>query len=226
MAMQQCPNGHLYDDTKNSSCPFCNGNGGANVTVPLGGVPVYGAPIQGGNAFPATTPLDGGMPVAPAVPVYTPPVPPVVAEEAFPETKPISPAFGVTTYKDEIVNESGIIEVRGWLVCIEGEKRGIDFKVRGERNSIGRGDGNDIKIDFDTTISKGVNATVSYDIKNNKFWVYLGESKNNIYVNDQLLMTPVELKDYDVIEIGSTKLMFRSLCNDQFNWSDLKKDNQ
>lgn len=217
MAMQQCPNGHLYDDAKNSSCPYCSNGNSINVTVPLSDP----QPQMGGNMFPQTTPLDGfsGQDyVAPQ-----PQVVPAAVQNDFPATTPVGEGFGVTTYKEDLVNENGIVEVRGWLVCLEGAKRGEDFQLRGEKNTIGRGSGNDVKLDFDSTISKGVNAIISYDVRNNKFFIFLGESKNNIYVNDQLLMTPLELKDYAIIEIGTTKMIFRSLCNDAFNWERTKK---
>lgn len=216
MAMQQCPNGHLYDDAKNNSCPYCSNGNNLNVTVPLS------EPTpQGGNMFPPTAALDsfGGQD-------YVAPQPKVADNSGvneFPATTPVGEQFAATTYKEDVVNNEGIVEVRGWLVCLEGAKRGEDFKIRGEKNTIGRGNGNDVKLDFDSSISKGVNAIIAYDMKNNKFFIFLGESKNNIYVNDQLLMTPVELKDYDVIEIGATKMIFRTLCNDSFNWKKEEK---
>lgn len=206
MAMQQCPNGHLYDDAKNNSCPYCS-NGGGGVTVPLTDV------HTGGDSFPQTVPLDSYVAPQPDVTQQT-----AQQDAGFPSTTPVGEEFVVTTYKEDIVNEKGIVEVRGWLVCLEGEKRGEDFKIRGEKNTIGRGGENDIKLDFDTSISKGVNAIISYDVRNNKFFIFLGESKNNIYVNNTMLMMPMELKDYDVIEIGDTKMIFRSLCNETFNW--------
>lgn len=211
MAMQQCPNGHLYDDSKNSSCPYCSGGHSVNVTVPLDD----STPAAPASVFPATMPIDGA-----AFGGYTPPKPHVAEDSgAFPVTTPVGESFAATTYKEDMINEKGIVEVRGWLICLEGEKRGMDFSLRGEKNTIGRGATNDVKLDFDSSISKGVNAIISYDSRNNKFFIFLGESKNNIYVNDQLLMTPVELKDYDVIEFGSTKMIFRSLCNESFNWT-------
>ncbi|MCH5185435.1 MAG: FHA domain-containing protein [Oscillospiraceae bacterium] len=218
MAMQQCPNGHLYDDAKNSSCPYCSNGNSMNVTVPLSD----GMFRQGsGDMFPPTAQLDSPM----SEREYVAPRPQVAQapQNSFPATAPVEAQFAATTYKEDIVNEKGIVEVRGWLVCLEGEKRGIDFKIHGEKNTIGRGSENDVKIDFDSSISKGINAIISYDLRNNKFFIFLGESKNNIYVNDQLLMTPIELKDYDIIEIGQTKLLFRSLCNDRFTWEASKK---
>lgn len=205
MAWQQCPNGHLYDDEKNNSCPYCS-NGSINPTIPLGEDMAQPA----GGGLPPTMPLDGD---------YVPPTPEVAG--GLPPTMPLDPSGGPTIYVRE--NENGIAEVMGWLVCVEGEKRGMDFKIHGEKNTIGRGSANDIKIDFDNAVSKGVNAIISYDMRNNKFFIFLGidGSKNNVYVNNSLLMVPVELKDYDIIEIGHTKLMFRSLCNELFSWEKL-----
>jgi len=220
MAMQQCPNGHLYDDSKNSTCPYCGGNGSIDVTVPLDG-----AMPQGGGMFPPTAQL-GGFGADGAV--YTPPQPQVIeqrpAAEDFPETMPVGTPFEKTTYKTDAVNENGIAEIRGWLICIDGPKRGVDFRIHGEKNSIGRGEENEIKLDFDTSISKGVNAIIAYDSRNNKFFIYQSASKNNMYINNTLLLTPVELKDYDVIEIGETKLVFRSFCNESFTWESLNKE--
>ena len=196
MAMQQCPNGHLYDDERNSSCPYCSPINDVGVTVPLGAP----EPVAE-DKFPQTMPIDGNN--------FTP----GTGVGEIPPTMEVKDEFKPTQYIDEAVNE-----VKGWLVCLEGSKRGKDFPIHGEKNTIGRGSENNIKLDFDDAISKGENATISYDARNNKFFIAPGNSKNNIYVNNQLLMMPVELKDYDVIELGNTKMIFRSLCNEAFNW--------
>ena len=210
MAMQQCPNGHLYDDSRNSSCPYCNGVAadGLNVTVPLGaGV---GAPVMGADPIPMTVGIDS----APAA----------VAQAEISPTMPLDTEQMKTVYvQDEDENEGSdekvVDKVRGWLICVKGSKRGMDFRLHSEKNTNGRGNDNDVNISFDSSVSKGVNAIIAYDRKTNKFFIYPeGVSKNNIYVNEGLLMMPVEIKDYDRIEVGSTQLIFRSLCNDQFNW--------
>lgn len=201
--MQQCPNGHLYDDAKNSTCPYCNASPDPMVsTVPVGAAdpfPAGGADVMtpteaiggaGGMAFPATTPLE---------PVFSPTI-----------------AIGI--------NDKGILPVTGWLICLKGEKRGADFKICGEQTTIGRGAGNDIQLDFDAKISSGANAIIAYDRRNNKFFIYQKENRNNIYVNGSLLLVPVEIHDYDVIEMGETQMLFRSLCNDKFVWEDTTKE--
>lgn len=207
MAMQQCPNGHLYDDSKNKTCPYCGPKSSVNVTEPYG-QPAGIRPTEGyddPNYYPPTQPQDNSFP-------HTEPVDPVGGR-----TKPLDVTNiigGGTVY----IETGSIRPIRGWLVCVEGDAKGKDYRVCGDRNTIGRGPENDIVLDFDNTVSKGANAVISYDNRNNKFFIYFGEAKNNIYVNDQLLMVPIELKDYDVIDIGSSRLLFRSFCNERFNW--------
>lgn len=189
MAMKQCASGHVYDDAKNLNCPYCTGGENLGVTRPLAGA-------GESAAFPKTSP---------------------VASSVIPKTMPLdNPETGKTMALN--INEKGLAPVKGWLICVEGEKKGRDFRICGERNSIGRQKSNDICLDFDNSVSKEINAVVSYDGRNNKFFLQPGEGKNNIYVNESLLLTPVELTEYDTIEIGRTKLVFRSLCNDDFKW--------
>jgi len=200
MAMKQCASGHVYDDQRNAGCPYCDGSGDVGVTRPL---------TQGFEApeFPKTAPVGG------AVPKTTP-----VASSDIPRTMPLdNPQTNKTMALN--VNEKGIDPVRGWLVCLEGEKKGKDFGIHGEKNYIGRASSNDVCLDFDDSISKEANAVISYDSRNNKFFLQPGDGKNNIYVNEGLLLLPVEVHDYDVIELGRTKLVFRSLCNEGFNWN-------
>ncbi len=205
--MQQCPNGHLYDDAKNSSCPYCNAAPDPMMsTAPVGG---YDAIHAGG----AMMYEDGGM--TPTEAIGSP-----ISGGAFPVTEPLESVFEKT--KPIFENEKGIVPVCGWLICLEGEKRGEDFKIRGEQTTIGRGFDNHINLDFDDKISHGANAIIAYDRRNNKFFIYQKENRNNIYVNNSLLLVPVEIHDYDIIEIGETKMLFRSLCNDLFMWEDNK----
>jgi hypothetical protein len=201
MAMRQCANGHVFDDLKNTDCPYCTGGAGIGVTRPLG------SSIEA-PAFPSTAPLQA----TPAFPKTSP-----VAASEIPRTMPLdNPETNKTMALN--INESGISPVCGWLVCVEGEKRGKDFRICGEKSYIGRLRSNDICLDFDNSISKESNAVISYDCRNNRFFMQPGEGKNNIYVNESLLLAPIELKDFNIIEIGQTKLMFRSLCSEFFKW--------
>ena len=102
---------------------------------------------------------------------------------------------------------------------MEGKKKGKDFLYYGQRKVVGRSGSNCFCIDFDDSGSAVVNVIISYNDKNNKFYIQIGEhQKNNVYLNDEMLLAPMELKENDVIEMGETKLMFRPFCNDTFRW--------
>lgn len=204
--MKQCPKGHIYDERRNPQCPYCGGDNTGFQTLGVGGqvdfpktVPIVNTPEE--SAFPATLPVDSQV----SVPSY--------------QNNSGSPGnMSVTIALDE--TETGISPVRGWLVAIEGEKKGVSFNIHGEQNSIGRGQKFDINLSFDKAVSSDGNAVIAYDSKNKKFFIspVLGKGKNNIYHNDSMLLMPTELADYDKITIGSTTYVFRSLCNENFTY--------
>lgn len=207
MAVVQCPNGHSYDNSRHARCPYCTGSQTIGITVPLdvpgpgsmsGSAGVSGAGV--GVSFPKTMPIQQTMPMASATDVG-------VTEPYQNVTKALE------------INNEGVSAVVGWLVCIKGKKKGKDFRIHGQRNFLGRASSNDICIDFDDSVSSVDNVIISYNEKNNKFYVQIGEhQKNNVYLNDEMLLAPMELKENDVLEMGDTKLMFRPFCNDSFRW--------
>ena len=206
MSMQQCPNGHLYDNSVSNSCPFCGGN--VDATVPVGSEAVVGTapgatiPV-GGEAFPSTRPVGASVP----------------------PTQPVKAQIGVTVPLDAAAGAASAVSqpaVVGWLVSISENSLGRDFRVHSQQNTIGRGEKNDICLDFDMAVSKESNATLIYDSKNNSFYLKPDASKNNIYVNNEILLMPVEIMDYDVIEIGETQLMFRSFVSERFTWESIE----
>lgn len=209
MEMIQCKNGHFYDASRNAECPYCSAGTDIAYTRPLGGETEFN------KTMPVSTMEAPAFPKT--VSIGTAAAQGAQGNPAFPKTVPLNnPQTNVTVALH--VNEKGIDPVRGWLVCTEGEKKGKDFRIHSEKNFIGRAKSNDICLDFDETISRECNAVLSYDAKKNKFWLQSGEGKSNIYVNDEILLVPVELKAYDTIQIGSTQLVFVPLCTDKFNW--------
>ena len=204
--MKQCENGHIYDEKTHPACPYCN-QAGLSVVRPLDAgsdlaIPII-TPIDGSASdFPKTTPLDAGN--APAAPV-APAAPPRPKKE-------MSATIALN------VSDAGIAPVCGWLVVVEGDNKGVSFPIHSEKNTIGRGSNFDVNLSFDKAISKEGDAVITYDSRGKKFYVTLGSGKNNVYHNNGLLLTPEEVKDYDVIEAGSTKMVFRSFCNDEFTY--------
>ena len=196
--MKQCPNGHIFDEKRNGNCPYCMGK----VSV---GVQNFNEPMAVQPDFPKTVPISGG------------------GEEAFPATMPAdinggSDSMSVTIALDE--TEAGIAPVRGWLVAVDGDKTGMSFNIHGEQNSVGRGHRFDINLNFDKAVSSDGNAVIAYDSQNRKFFIspILGKGKNNIYLNDSILLMPMELKDYDKIKFGTSTYVFRSFCNEEFTY--------
>lgn len=211
-AMKQCTNGHIYDELLHVSCPYCNssGNIGARPLNNEAAQPMYpgaepfNAPMAAASpTFPKTEPLNA--PVAAPAPAPAPMSAPAIKKE-----------MGVTVALN--VSDSGINPTRGWLVVVNGDKMGLSFVVHSEKNTIGRGEEFDINLSFDRAVSKDGNAVVAYDARNRKFFVSPSVGKNNVYHNDQLLLMPTELKDFDAIEVGATKLVFRSFCCESFTY--------
>lgn len=189
MPMKRCDYGHYFDADKHTVCPAC-------------GVPE----------------LDLGK------------TRPLVHSRAQPEVIWKSPAAdeGMNVRYDAgragtetiaiVRKKAGIDPVVGWLICIEGADKGQDYRIRSEKNFIGRSEKMDIQISGDDTLSRENHAIVSYNPKNSVFKVHPGDGRGIVYLNGNDVDTPQELKQYDTIEIGRTKLSFIPFCGEKFQW--------
>ena len=103
---------------------------------------------------------------------------------------------------DEYDFEDGL--VFGWLVVINTDKKGKIYSVNDTKSTVGRGDIDhivDIDIHNDRTISRGAQAIIVYD-----------------HLNKQIVMTYQEIMPYDIIQLGTTQLLFVPLCSEKFSW--------
>jgi hypothetical protein len=112
----------------------------------------------------------------------------------------------------------GIEPVVGWLVCVSGPDRGRDYRIRSQRNFIGRDARMDICISSDDQISRENHAALTYDPRANTFKLAPGESHGITYLNGESVDLPVNLKQFDSIELGNTKLIFIPFCGEAFQW--------
>ncbi len=204
MNMKQCPQGHMYDLDVNKTCPICAG-GASYVSFNSN---------AGGFAenIGATMPLNQGQPnnfVAQSIGTTMPLDQPIEIEETG-HTKPIN------QFDDEESGESAR-PVCGWLVCIEGAKKGRSYELYPGYTYIGRDDDNDIVLSFDETIS-GKAIAISYDPEENEFGIGKEKSTNIIKLNNKALYSQAELTDGAIIKLGSSKFIFRALCNQEFHW--------
>ena len=206
MTLVKCPNGHYYDSSRfGNNCPHCGMSGAASIgadqtTVPLN---IPDAP-QPANAV--TEPLTVSQPVVSQPANVTVPI---VSDDD--RTLPVT-----ADMLDGMVEKPA--PVVGWLVCTDGVNKGTDYRLHQGRNFIGRSPEMDVCILGDNTVSRSSHAIVVYDPRSNVYLAQPGSSKELFYVNDKLVLNPVELKTMDLLNIGNTKLMFVPLCGEQFHW--------
>ena len=96
---------------------------------------------------------------------------------------------------------------RGYLVEKEGPHTGRRYELNWENISIGYSDENSIAMD---------DPSVSYEHakikqKDGRFFLYDLLSENGTYLNGKKLLRPSLLRDFDEIQMGKTKLIFRKV---------------
>jgi hypothetical protein len=98
--------------------------------------------------------------------------------------------------------------VVGWLVAVNGEQKGEDFRLREGQNTLGSAPDAEVVI-RDATVS-GKHASLRY--KEGKFYLTDLDSTNGTYLNDRPeAIAREELKDNDVIRLGEVSLKFKCL---------------
>ena len=237
MAITECGRGHVYDNDRYAFCPYCNGGGNminfdnvgqgaaGRTTAPAGFGGFGGQTVAPANLGGGTSADMAGRTVAPSG--YGNGSPVNVGAGFAPEPgKTVAPE----SVRRRMENENKTVAVFkqkydldpvvGWLVCVEGADKGRDFRIMSRINTIGRSENMDICIKSDMTVSKENHARLAYDPKHNDFRLIPGTSVNNIYINDEPVYVPTKIVSYDLIELGDSKFVFISLCNEQFDWAE------
>lgn len=218
--MVQCPNGHYYNAAMHSVCPECGrsaaGVGVSNVgaTVGVGGASNIGATVGVGGAsnIGAAAGVGGVAPGA----GYNNNTIPVTPRNENPSVDGYEPTIiGGDSFGDASAAEP----VVGWLVCVEGPMKGTDYRIHAGYNYIGREVG-DIHIHGDNQISRQNHAMIAYDSGNHTYYFGPSGGRNLIKVNGKTILNAVEVKNYDVFTIGTSKMMFVGLCGPHFDWNE------
>ncbi|MCF2683523.1 FHA domain-containing protein [Faecalicatena contorta] len=206
MKLQKCKNGHFYDTDKYTQCPHCEKS-------------------AGGMQDMVTEALN------PADPIHTEMLTEAPVQQPQPEKEPVyqkAPVFEVKSEENHTVGYYsrviGTEPVVGWLVCTEGEYFGESFKLKSGRNFIGRSSGMDVVLSADMSVSRSKHAIIVYEPRKRMFIAQPGESRELFYLNDDVVLSNVEMQAYDVITIGTTKLMLIPCCGERFSWDDVKKE--
>ncbi len=203
MDMKRCPQGHFYDASRAATCPYCIGNDNKNKTIAINAT------------YPQTNdmnPTDNVLKTRPIQQKSVNPIP-VTRPLEDPKQKEKENKTVALVYK-----ETGMDPVTGWLVCIDGTNKGKDYRLHSAKNMIGRSEKMDVCIAGDDTVSRDIHAIVSFEPRKSIFRIYQGESKSLVYLNGEEVINPEELKAYDCIEIGKTKLLFIPFCGENFKW--------
>ncbi len=223
MNLVRCNQGHFYDGEVYQACPHCSGAGNDNVTMPAAAFGNDNVTVAMG----AEAPMIPSQPAAPVAPL------PVVSEEPSSLLDAVNASITATPIQmEETDNKTvgffsssiGKEPVVGWLVCIEGEHFGEDFRLKSGRNFIGRGSNMDVCIQKDNTVSRERHAIVVYEPRGNLFLMQPGDSKELCYLNDSVVLSPQPLNSHDVILVGETELLFVPCCTPTFSWSAKKKE--
>ncbi len=112
----------------------------------------------------------------------------------------------------------------GWLIAIGGVHIGQDFRLKVGKNFIGRDEKMDVAMTGDKSVSRNRHAVVVYEPKQHLYLIQPGESSALVYCNDDVVLSPVRLKPYDIITVGEVNLLFVPLCGKEFNWSELLEE--
>ncbi len=100
------------------------------------------------------------------------------------------------------------LEVCGWIVALNGNHRGQDFRLVTGKNVIGTAADCDIVITDPYLSSK--HATIRHDGVDGSFTVIDLDSTNGTFVNDKRA-SKEELIDNDTIRLGRTEMKFKAL---------------
>lgn len=195
MNLIRCEMGHFYDADTYAVCPHCGSDNFAEEEI--------------------------GVTMA---------EPPTLSETVAIDNQSLEEAISNAKGDDEgqetigfYSNSIGTEPVVGWLVCTEGEHYGQDFALKAGRNFVGRSDGMDVALNKDRRISREKHAVVLFEPKSNKFLIQPGESRELVYVNDDAVFSVQEIKAYDEISLGASKLRFVPFCNSEINWNTVKQ---
>jgi sarcosine oxidase delta subunit len=109
--------------------------------------------------------------------------------------------------------------VRGWLVCVNGSRKGDFYRLINEKNLLTDEKNDRIFVRYEHAAGEGVSGMILFDDKENEFWLLNGCGRNTIRVNDRFLTDSVKLKKDDTLAIGHTiELIFIPFCGPEFRW--------
>lgn len=207
--MIRCQEGHLYDPSKHTGCPWC-GSASAFADI-IAGPPGKTVALRPSAAAAPPPPPSGNAAAQAETQNKLSPIP---GSAARPNQALAHPGATVRL----VEKETGINPVVGWLVCTAGPMRGQDFSLHSEKNFIGRDHSMQVCLSADNSVSRERHAAVVFDPKKHMFWLSPGDASGLVYLNGELVNAPLPLKERDSVEVGSSTLVLVPFVNDEFRW--------
>lgn len=161
-------------------------------------------------------------PVVEEVPVSEPapvpaPVPAPTPAPVFAEPEPRDPNATVSLTESDM-DYLPRIHARAFLVCIDGPMTGASYVFQESRAIIGRQKNYEIALYRDNSVSRSPHAIINYYRDALRYTVSTGDEEKKVSVNGSFITSETDLKMYDVIGIGQTRLLFIPVCSEKFAW--------
>lgn len=125
-------------------------------------------------------------------------------------------------YHDETIRETFKKKVMGWLVCVEGEEMGFDYRLVSGYNWVGKRPDMDIRID-EESIADHHHCAIVYDEKHNTAFLVPQEGYP-VSHNGETISQPVPIIDQDRIGIGQMAFCFVAFCQGDRTWKNIAEE--
>lgn len=232
MILKRCNNGHYYDGEKYAECPECRGLGADfgmdlprmsygedyadedSVTVALPRNHGQAAPMPRGQRQQARD-MDDDVTVA---------LPRSHSQGVQAGARGMDNDVTSALPRKPVKNTSGkqgFKPVVGWFVCIRGQDFGQSFALKLGKNYIGRSADMDVSLHGDESVAMKNHAVICYVPKQRRFAVEMGASGRRVYLNRNVIVRPVWIKQHDILTVGNVSLMFFPCCGEHFSWEEL-----
>lgn len=194
-----CNNGHNYDASKFSSCPFCPGNvGSSDYEQTMKEFKKTQMLNEGNNQFDKTMINEETMDLKTTLSSGG------ASQHPFNRTTIVTK--GEPVAKVNTLEPTEKRKIVGWLVTFSNDENGQDYKLYMGKNRVGSGPTSDIVIN-DSSIS-GEHATILF--RENEFLIKDNFSTNGTKING-VTSDEGKLKDADELTLGNTIFKFKTV---------------
>ncbi|MCI8371751.1 MAG: FHA domain-containing protein [Lachnospiraceae bacterium] len=189
MAIVQCMNNHYYDDSKDSTCPYC-----AQENYVSGSESGMESQTTSYYSFSYDQEDDGAQ----------------VTEAYGDSVGECDKTIGI--FSKDAENEM----TAGWLVCRNGFMKGKSYVIHEGRNFAGRSYEMDLGLSDDPAISRKNHFSIVYEPKSIMFYIVSGEGRT--YLNGEAVTDVCELEEGDRITAGESDYIFVPFCRADRIW--------